>query len=240
MVKYIYNNSDKILISSKGFEESILAKGNYKEKLVYFPNWAEESILKGNSDYPIPYLPEGFKIIFTGNIGVAQDVKAIIDAALILKEKIDIHFVFIGDGRSKIQLENFVSENNLKNTVHFLGRFPLDAMKSFFNQADVLLVSLKDELIFNVTVPAKLQAYLCTKKPILGMLNGEGAKIIKEANCGLCVNAGDSIKLAEKILEFYQMTNDNRNVLGANGFKYFEENFTMGKCIDDLESILKN
>ena len=97
-------------------------------------------------------------IIFTGNIGVAQDVKAIIDAALILKEKIDIHFVFIGDGRSKIQLENFVSENNLKNTVHFLGRFPLDAMKSFFNQADVLLVSLKDELIFNVTVPAKLQA----------------------------------------------------------------------------------
>jgi glycosyltransferase involved in cell wall biosynthesis len=240
MVKYIYNNSDKILISSKGFEESILAKGNYKEKLVYFPNWAEESILKGNSDYPIPYLPEGFKIIFTGNIGVAQDVKAIIDAALILKEKIDIHFVFIGDGRSKIQLENFVSENNLKNTVHFLGRFPLDAMKSFFNQADVLLVSLKDELIFNVTVPAKLQAYLCTKKPILGMLNGEGAKIINEANCGLCVNAGDSIKLAEKILEFYQMTNDNRNILGANGFKYFEENFTMGKCIDDLESILKN
>ena len=240
MVKYIYNNSDKILISSKGFEESILAKGNYKEKLVYFPNWAEESILKGNSDYPIPDLPEGFKIIFTGNIGVAQDVKAIIDAALILKEKIDIHFVFIGDGRSKIQLENFVSENNLKNTVHFLGRFPLDAMKSFFNQADILLVSLKDELIFNVTVPAKLQAYLCTKKPILGMLNGEGVKIINEANCGLCVNAGDSIKLAEKILEFYQMSNDNRNVLGANGFKYFEENFTLGKCIDDLESILKN
>ena len=64
MVKYIYNNSDKILISSKGFEESILAKGNYKEKLVYFPNWAEESILKGDSDYPIPYLPKGFKIIF--------------------------------------------------------------------------------------------------------------------------------------------------------------------------------
>jgi len=240
MVKYIYNNSDKILISSKGFEESILAKGNYKEKLVYFPNWAEESILKGDSDYPIPFLPKGFKIIFAGNIGVAQDVNSIIDAALILKDKSDIHFIFVGDGRSKIQLENFVKENNLIETVHFLGRFPLDAMKTFFNQADVLLVSLKDELIFNVTVPAKLQAYLCTEKPILGMLNGEGAKIINDANCGLSVNAGDSIKLAEKIIELYEMSDKKRKILGANGFKYFEENFTMDKCIDNLETILNN
>lgn len=240
MVKYIYNNSDKILISSKGFEESILAKGNYKEKLVYFPNWAEESILKGDSDYPIPYLPKGFKIIFAGNIGVAQDVNSIIDTALILKDKFDIHFIFVGDGRSKIQLENFVKENNLIETVHFLGRFPLDAMKTFFNQADVLLVSLKDELIFNVTVPAKLQAYLCSEKPILGMLNGEGAKIINDANCGLSVNAGDSIKLAEKVLELYEMSDNKRKILGANGFKYFEENFTMGKCIDNLETSLNN
>lgn len=240
MVKYIYNNSDKILISSKGFAASILAKGNYNEKLVYFPNWAEDSILKGNLDYPIPDLPKGFKIIFAGNIGVAQDVDSIIKASLILKEKLDIHFIFIGDGRSKIQLEDFVQENNLNQTVHFLGRFPIDAMKTFFNQADVLLVSLKDELIFNVTVPAKLQAYLCTKKPILGMLNGEGAKMINDANCGLSLNAGDSNGLAEKILELYKMSNEDRNILGGNGFKHFEENFTMSKCIDNLEFILKN
>ncbi len=240
MVKYIYNNSDKILISSKGFKESILAKGDYNEKLIYFPNWAEDSILKGSSDYIIPDLPKGFKIIFAGNIGVAQDVNSIIEAALILKEKIDIHFVFVGDGRSKVQLEDFVRENDLNQTVHFLGRFPIDAMKTFFNQADVLLVSLKDELIFNATVPAKLQAYLCTQKPILGMLNGEGASIINDANCGLSSNAGDSSGLSEKILELYGMSIEERNILGANGFKYFEKNFTMGKCIDNLEFILKN
>lgn len=239
MVKYIYNNSDKILVSSKGFKDSIVAKGNYNDKLVYFPNWAEDSILKGNSNYPIPNLPKGFKIIFAGNIGVAQDVNSIIKTALILKEKTDIHFIFIGDGRSKVQLEDFVLENDLNQTVHFLGRFPIDAMKTFFNQADVLLVSLKDELIFNVTVPAKLQAYLCTQKPILGMLNGEGAAIINDANCGLSVNAGDSNGLAEKILKLHEMSNGERNILGGNGFKYFEENFTMSKCIDNLEFILK-
>lgn len=239
MVKYIYNNSDKILISSKGFKESILTKGNYEDKLIYFPNWAEDSILKGDSNYPIPELPQGFKILFAGNIGVAQDVNSIIKAALILKEKLDIHFVFVGDGRSKQELEDFVTINYLNQTVHFLGRFPIDAMKTFFTQADVLLVSLKDELIFNATVPAKLQAYLCTQRPILGMLNGEGAAIINDANCGLFVNAGDSNGLAKKILELYQMSNEERNILGGNGFKYFEENFTMSKCIDNLEFILK-
>jgi len=240
MVKYIYNNSDKLLISSKGFKESIIRKGDYSEKLVYFPNWAEDSILKGNVDYPIPNLPEGFKIVFAGNIGVAQDVDSIIKSALILKEKIDVHFVFIGDGRSKGQLEDFVLKNDLNKTVHFLGRFPIDAMKTFFEQADVLLVSLKDEMIFNLTVPAKLQAYLCTKKPILGMLNGEGAEIINEAKCGFSVNAGNSEGLAKIILEMYEMSIEERIHLGNNGFSFYQENFTLKKCIDNLEFILKN
>ncbi len=130
-------------------------------------------------------------------------------------------------------------KNDLTKTVHFLGRFPIDAMKTFFNQADVLLVSLKDEIIFNLTVPAKLQAYLCTKKPILGMLNGEGAAIINEAKCGLSVNAGDSIGLSKIILEMYDMSTEERINLGNNGLNFYEDNFTLEKCIDNLEFILK-
>lgn len=240
MVKYIYNNSDKILISSKGFRESILTKGNYEDKLIYFPNWAEDSILKGDTNYPIPMLPQGFKILFAGNIGVAQDVNSIIKTALILKERLDIHFVFVGDGRSKQELEDFVATNNLSKTVHFMGRFPIDAMKTFFTKSDVLLVSLKDELIFNLTVPAKLQAYLCTQKPILGILNGEGAELIAEANCGFSTNAGNSEGLAKEIVKLYELSEEERGILGKNGFRYFEENFTMTKCIDNLELILKN
>lgn len=240
MVKYVYNNSDKILISSKGFKESILTKGNYEDKLIYFPNWAEDSILKGTTNYPIPKLPVGFKILFAGNIGAAQDVKSIVKAALILREKLDIHFVFVGDGRSKQELEDFVIANNLLETVHFIERFPIEAMKTFFTQSDVLLVSLKDELIFNLTVPAKLQAYLCTKKPILGILNGEGAELIAEANCGFSTNAGNSEGLAKEIVKLYDLSEEERSILGKNGFRYFEENFTMTKCIDNLELILRN
>jgi glycosyltransferase involved in cell wall biosynthesis len=238
MVKYIYNNSDKILISSKGFKESINSKGNYSDRLVYFPNWAEDSILTGNIDYSIPNLPQGFKIIFAGNIGAAQDVDSIIKSALLLKEKIDIHFIFLGDGRNKEQLEDFVLKNDLNNTVHFLGRFPIEAMKTFFEQADVLLVSLKDEMIFNLTVPAKLQAYMCAKKPILGMLNGEGAEIINEAKCGLSVDAGNFEGLAKIILEMHKMNIEDRLQLGSNGFSFYQENFILKKCIDNLEMIL--
>jgi glycosyltransferase involved in cell wall biosynthesis len=97
-----------------------------------------------------------------------------------------------------------------------------------------------DKLIFNVTVPAKLQAYLCTKKPILGMLNGEGAQIIDVAKCGFSVYAGDSIGLAKKIIEMYEMNVQERINLGANGFSFYEDNFTLNKCIDNLEIILKN
>lgn len=240
MVQYIYNNSDKILISSKGFKESIVAKGNYADKLIYFPNWAEDSISKGNSDYPIPKIPAGFKVMFAGNIGVAQDMESILKAALILKNELQINFVIIGDGRIKQFVDQYVKDHNLQRTVHVMGRFPIEAMKTFFIQADALLVTLKDEMVFNLTVPAKLQAYMCTQKPILGMLNGEGAQIIKDSKCGFVTNAGNAEGLAKIVFDLYELPPSERTLLGSNGFNYYNKNFTLDTCIDNLEQILKS
>lgn len=240
MVKYIYNNSDKILISSRSFKESIVSKGNYEQKLVYFPNWAEDSISKGISDFAIPEMPVGFKVMFAGNIGAAQDMESIMKAALILKNELQIQFVIVGDGRVKESLEQYVVDHNLQKTVHLMGRFSIDAMKTFFSHADALLVTLKDEMVFNLTVPAKLQAYLCTQKPILGMLNGEGAQIIKDANCGFATNAGNSEGLAKIILDLSKLPQKERTILGTNGFTYYNQNFTLDTCIDNLEQILKS
>ena len=240
MVKYIYNCSDKILISSRSFKESIVAKGNYAQKLIYFPNWAEDSISKGIIDFPIPEIPAGFKVMFAGNIGVAQDMESIMKAALILKDELQIHFVIIGDGRIKESLEQYVNDHNLQKTVHLMGRFPIEAMKTFFSHADALLVTLKDEMVFNLTVPAKLQAYMCTQKPILGMLNGEGAQIIQDANCGYATNAGNPEGLAKIVLDLSKLPAAERMVLGSNGFSYYNKNFTLDTCINNLEQILKS
>jgi glycosyltransferase involved in cell wall biosynthesis len=180
MVQKFYNESEKILITSKGFKKSILEKGDYDHKIEYFPNWAEDTISSGNLDYPIPVLPEGFKVMFAGNIGEAQDMESIMGAALKLKDRhSNIKFILIGDGRKMPFVQDFIKEHHLQETVYTLGRFPVEAMASFFSAADILLVSLKDDPIFNLTVPAKVQAYMSSGKPIMAMLNGEGSQNIK-------------------------------------------------------------
>ncbi|MCO6146883.1 glycosyltransferase family 4 protein [Flavobacterium sp. NRK1] len=238
VVQYIYNNSDKILISSKGFRKSIEEKGDYHDKIVYFPNWAEDVISGGNENYPIPSLPPGFKIIFAGNIGMSQDMESILGAALELKSKIDIKFIFLGDGRSRPYVEEFVAQNGLEKTVFLLGKYPVEAMASFFSEADGLLVSLRNELNFNLTVPAKMQAYMSSGKPILAMLNGEGAELVKEAGCGLAASASNYMQLVENILILYNMSETERRVMGQRGFNYYQQYFKLEKCMDNLEDIL--
>lgn len=238
IVTYIYEKSDKILISSRGFKESIISKGDFGEKIIYFPNWAE-NVFNNKELYEIPKLPEGFKILFAGNIGEAQDFDSILHALLLLKDEKKVKLILIGDGRKRKWVENFVKAKGLQNNVFVLGSFLLEAMPAFFKEADVLLVSLRDELIFNLTVPAKIQAYMASGKPILGMLNGEGAQIIKEAECGFCVNAGNAQGLAEIIRTISQLNSQELIELGENGKMYGEKHFSLKNCIEKLEEILQ-
>jgi glycosyltransferase involved in cell wall biosynthesis len=239
IVKIVYDNSDKILISSQGFRESILQKGNYEDKLIYFPNWAEDIFSKLNSSFELPELPAGFLVMFAGNMGEAQDFDNVMRAALLLKEKKDVKFVFIGDGRKRAWVESFISRQGLSDTVFCLGRFPLETMPSFFNKADVMLLSLKDELIFNLTVPAKLQAYMAAARPVIAMLNGEGRNIINDSNCGLSVGAADYEGLAKSICELKIMKAEERALLGMNGRDFCMRHFSLDKCIDNLCSMLQ-
>jgi glycosyltransferase involved in cell wall biosynthesis len=238
IVKYVYNNSDKILISSRGFSKSILNKGDYLDKLVYFPNWAEDVVSKGDINYPIPDLPQGFKITFAGNIGTSQDMKSVMKSALLLRDKKDIHFIIIGEGRAKEWLERYVNDNELNETVHLLGRFPIDAMRAFFEKSDALLVTLKDDITFNLTVPAKLQAYMSVGKPILSMLNGEGSKIIKNSKAGLVANAGDFEMLTKNILALYNSSPEIKTQMGKSAKEYYDSNFKLEHCISNLEDII--
>lgn len=240
VIKGFYKNATKILITSKGFRESINEKGNFNEKIIYFPNWAEDSISDGNKNYPIPNLPQGFKIMFAGNIGEAQDLDNIMRAALELKDKKHIQFVLVGDGRKMPYVKEFVLQNNLDETVKVMGRFPVESMSSFFNKADIMLVTLKDDPIFNLTVPAKLQAYMSASKPILAMLNGEGAGNIIDAKCGFTVPAGDYKGLSEAIIEASLLSQEELQKLGDNSRNYYEKYFKMSACITNLEEIISN
>ncbi len=234
-----YSNAAKILITSKGFRKSIVEKGDFDDKIVYFPNWAEDSIADGETDFTIPDLPSGFKVMFAGNVGEAQDMESIMNAALYLKNYPEIKWIIIGDGRKMSFVQEFIAANQLHTTVKTYGRFPVEAMSTFFSKADAMLVTLKDDPIFNLTVPAKVQAYMSAGKPIIAMINGEGADTIKDANAGFSVPAGDFKALADKILTFAQQDELTRTTLGQNGKRYFAQNFKLCACIDHLETILK-
>lgn len=238
MVISFYRNAEKILITSKGFKKSILEKGDFVEKLEYFPNWAEDIISEGDLNYPIPELPEGFKVMFAGNVGEAQDMEAIMESALALRAHPEIKLIIVGDGRKMPYVYDSIRKNKLEKTVFAVGRFPVEAMASFFVKADVMLVSLKDDEIFNLTVPAKVQAYMSAGKPMVAMLNGEGAQIIEEAKCGLSVPAGNSQRLADTIIEMANRPTEELLQMGENSKLFFRENYQLSSCIDNLERIL--
>lgn len=243
LTKWIYRNSDKILMSSKGFETSILKKGDFCDKLVYFPNWADLALRQiENGELKIDNFewPNGFIVMFAGNIGEAQDFDHIMEAAFKLKDHQDIHFVFVGDGRKRPWVESYCKDHHLQDTVHWVGSHPIEAMPFFFEKADVMLMTLMDIKIFNLTAPAKLQAYMSAGKPILAMMNGEGPRIIEDAQCGLCVPAGDSKGLADAILQLSMMDITALMKMGENGKLFQMIHFDIDKSISHLCEIMES
>lgn len=239
LTTWIYKYSSHILMSSRGFKDSICEKGDFEKKLVYFPNWADVALTE-DSSYELPIMPDGFRVMFAGNIGEAQDMDHLMEAALELKEEKDIHFCIVGDGRKRPWVEEYIKENRLETTVHLLGRHPIEAMPAFFDIADVMLVTLKDSRIFNRTAPAKIQAYMNAGKPLAAMMNGEGPSVIADAQCGLSVAAGDYKAYAELIKKMRDMDRCELSKMGASGKQYCSENFSFEKSVETIERLMND
>lgn len=236
ITKWIYRNSTTILIGSKGYKLSISQKGNFSNKIKYFPNWVEEALLE-NRKLLVPDFPEGLNIVVAGNMGDAQDLPHVLEAIRLLKNK-PINIIFIGDGRKKEYVESFATEHNLQKQIHCLGRYPLECMPSFFEKADILFMALKDDPIFALTVPSRIQAYMSAGKPIVAMINGEGADLVSEADCGWTVPAEDSQALASLFERLYHTDREILIHKGINGKLYSEQYFKFSSCMDSLEKTL--
>lgn len=237
MMAKVYRSNDIIHISSMGFKQLLIDKGVPSEKIEYLPNFCEDTS-KNITFKSIPDLPKGFIVMFAGNIGEAQNMENVLKSSLLLRDEKDIHFVFVGDGRKKEWIEDFIKEKQLETTVHLMGRWPIDTMSAFFAKADVMLVSLKDEIAFNLVLPAKVQAYMVNKKPILAMLNGEGQEVVKSARCGWSVNSDDIEGMAKTIKEISRLKKEELAIIGENGYQFYCNNFELNLCIDKIENAL--
>lgn len=243
-VKSEYKNSNKILTSSKSFDQSILKYGDYKDKVIYYPQWSDGASNASGLNFALPEkLQElssngDFIVMFAGAVGEAHGMECNMQAALKTKEYKNIKWVIVGDGRRLDWVRSFVKENGLEETVITLGRFPSETMPLFFEKADVMLVSLTDSPLFNMYSPAKIASYMAAERPIIAALNGEGGDVIRAAECGWNVKAGDSDSLAKLVIALSQTDRQELAVKGQKGKAYYDKFFTKDECLKKLDEIM--
>ncbi len=240
LVAFIYRRCDLILAQSKSFVPKIQKIAGKEIRVIYFPSWAEDTF-KVESAKPASEVlldKSKFNVMFAGNIGEAQDFECILSAASLIKSQTNIRWLIVGHGRMSSWVSREIVSRGLDCSVFMLGRHPVIRMPEFFAHADVMLVTLANQEIFSMTIPAKLQSYLAAGMPIVGALNGEGAEIIRNAKAGFTCPAGDDLGLATLILKISNMSVDERRLMGKNGIKFSQMEFDRQKTINNLESFL--
>jgi len=229
----IYKASDALLVTSRLFIDYLGNQfGIEKNSIEYLPQYAEGIFeplgLKENNGYT--------DLMFAGNIGKSHSLDTVIRAAEILKdEKIRFHIVGSGSDLERIKL--LAKGKKLENII-FYGRRPLEEMPDLYRSADAMLITLKIDPVLSNTLPGKVQTYMACGKPIIGAIDGETAKVIKESGCGYCGPAEDSQTLVNNIRKL----RDEANIyeLGQKSIDYYNINFSKVTFMDQLETILMN
>lgn len=243
LVSFIYRRCDRVLVQSRAFFDNVEKYGGSRERIRYFPNWAEP-IFQGRlhdatlASELVPYRDK-FNIMFAGNIGEAQDFPAILDAAESLRDEPQVRWLIVGDGRAAARVRSEIARRGLDAQVVLLGRHPIERMPEFFRGASAMLATLRTDPVFSLTIPGKVQSYLSAGIPILGMLDGEGARVIEQSGAGLACPAGQGAALAGCVRRLMAMTADERAAMGQRGRMYCEQEFNRGRLMDALEQWMR-
>lgn len=242
--KRVYNAAAKIVVIAPGMKERLIERGVPEDKIEVIYNWCDDALIcreEPNEELKKQLGLDGkFNIIFAGNMGKAQAMEAVIKAADILQNDCkDIQFVLIGSGVEVENLKRMTNELSLNN-VKFLGRKPITEIGSILRLADVLLVHLKNDPLFEITVPSKIQAYLATGKPILIGVKGDAAKLVEDANAGLSCESENFHDIAEKVRKLYFMDREKLREMGTNGADYYDSKLSFEVAREKYEKLFYN
>ncbi|MCL4517077.1 MAG: glycosyltransferase family 4 protein [Firmicutes bacterium] len=240
--RFIYQAAAKIVVISQGFRADITQqKGISADKVAVIPNWADTEIfrpMRGDGFKRAHGLQGKFVVMFAGNIGLAQRLRTVIEAARTLRKYTDIQFVLAGEGVEKERLVQLSGAYNLKNVTFLPGR-PHVEMPALLAAADVCLVHLHKNPLGKITIPCKTYEYMAAGKPILMGASGEGKNLVEEAQCGLAFEPENPERLVEALLQLYENRGDLAR-LGENGRRYVAEKFSKGKVTADYIELLES
>lgn len=229
MTDKIYAKCTKIFATSPSFVEAIQERVQEKEKVIYWPQYAEEIYKPVDNPNP-PEIPKDkrFKVIFTGNVGTAQGLDILPKVARLIGD--DVCFVVVGDGRYKEQLVKETEE--VKTKFIFINRQPAERIPELLCSCNVAFLSFMDSPLFEKTIPAKLQSYMACGMPILASASGETKRIIEESKCGICCEIGNANQLAQAIKSF--ISNNSLKNMGNSSLAYSNSEFDRTTLINTI------
>ncbi|MDD3029733.1 MAG: glycosyltransferase family 4 protein [Alphaproteobacteria bacterium] len=230
LAQRIYRQAAAIVVPTEGYYKKFLTRGVPQKKLHLIHNWCDEEALAQRS-LSQPGLLASFKgrftVVYAGNMGPAQALFRVLDAAALLKKKRDdIQFVFVGDGLDSTALKKDASARQLSN-VSFFPQMPMNEVGHVLDAADALLVHLRVDPLFTITIPSKTQAYLFAGKPIVMAVAGDAKSLILRAQAGVCAVPEDPHSLVQAVESLADLSESERVAMGKRGRLYYDENLSL-------------
>lgn len=237
---FVYKRAAKIVVLSPGFRSRLLLKKVPKNKVELIYNWCNEPAL---NDYEKCFLElpsnDKLNLVFAGNLGFAQGLPAIINAAKIVKKKfLDVNIVLVGDGVAKKEAISLAQELMLDN-VFFLPRVPMTQVGDILNKSDMLLVHLNDEELFRITIPSRTQANLAAGKPIIMGVSGDAAELVEKSGAGVTCMPNSPESLASAIETLVLKTEQERLEMGNKAKSFYYENLSLKKGVEQFISVFE-
>lgn len=238
---FVYGKAAAIVVLSPGFKTRLMQRGVSEQKLTLIYNWCDESAITSvdTSNLVPDCLSSGFSVLFAGNMGDAQGLDSVLTAAEILQDRsVEAKLVFLGDGIAAGRLKTTAAAKNLHN-VHFLPKVPVSVVGTYLAAAKVLLIHLRDNELFDITIPSKTQAYMASGKPLLMAVRGDAADLVRQASCGVCVNPGNPESLADAITKMASMGDSELLRYAENASAFYRNYLSVTAGCDAFASVFR-
>jgi len=239
-----YRSAARIVVQSPGFRQALVDRGVPDTKITVIYNWCRQATLAD----PRPGAPvlreagiEGrFNVVFAGTMGPAQALDSVLaGAGIVAAMEPRVQFILAGTGVDRGALEARAARMALPN-VRFLPYRPPNEIAPLLAAADVLLVHLRDEALFSITIPSKTQDYLAAGRPVLMAAKGDAARLIQEAGAGICVEPQDPSALAAAVCGLSRMAPAALAEMGARGRAYYQRNLSLAAGVDRFEDLFRD
>ncbi len=239
--KLTYKFINRIIVLSPGFKRRLVEYKVPESKIEVIYNWSADINIP-TTDIQITRDRLNFKnkfiVLFAGNMGLLQGLESVLEAALLLKDEKAIEIVFIGGGVEVENLKEYKKKNKISN-VRFLPRVKASEVGEILQASDVLLLHLIKDPLFEITIPSKIQAYLRIGKPILVGVEGDAADLVIKSKAGIACEPENPVDIANKIINLYKLTQNERNQMGNNGKIFYNDNLSIKVGTEKMIEVFK-